>query len=40
MGFGEICREFWWGKPERMKGRCECEENIKSYVKGIVWEGL
>jgi len=28
MSFGEIRREFWWGKPERMNRKCECEDNI------------
>ena len=40
MSFGETCREFWWWKPERMNPRFECEENIESYIKEIVWEGL
>ena len=40
MSFGEIRREFWWGKPERMNPRCECDDNIKLYMKEIVWESL
>jgi hypothetical protein len=40
MSFGKIRREFWWGKPERMNGRCKCEDNVKLCRKEIVWESL
>ena len=40
MSFGEIRREFWWGKHERMPPRYECENNIELYIKERIWESL
>jgi len=40
MSFGEIRRQFWWGKPDKMNPRREWDDDIKLYIKEIVWESL
>jgi hypothetical protein len=36
MSFGEIRRQFWWGKPDKMNPRREWDDDIKLYIKEIV----